>query len=58
LSLALQAGVEFTPGTHSFYEPFEGESFIRLNFASHPEKDIELGIKRLGSAMEQLSVPV
>jgi GntR family transcriptional regulator/MocR family aminotransferase len=54
LPLALETGVEFAPGTRFFPEPCEGEGFIRLNFASRTEAEIEEGMRRLGKALQRL----
>jgi GntR family transcriptional regulator/MocR family aminotransferase len=54
LPLALEAGVEFTPGTRFFSSPAEGAAFVRLNFAARTPQEIELGIQRLGTAMDRL----
>lgn len=51
LSPALQAGVEFTPGSWFFPNPVEGERYLRLNFATQPPDRIEEGIRRLGEVM-------
>lgn len=54
LGLALEAGVEFTPGSWFFPNPADGNSYLRLNFATHAPDQIEEGIRRLRRAMEQL----
>jgi DNA-binding transcriptional MocR family regulator len=33
-----------------------GDEWIRLNFASQPEEDIEEGIKRLGAVMRRMKI--
>ena len=55
LAFALDAGVEFTPGRAFFSNPAEGERYLRLNFASRTEEEIEKGIQRLGEAFRRLS---
>ncbi|MRR30422.1 aminotransferase class I/II-fold pyridoxal phosphate-dependent enzyme, partial [bacterium] len=47
LLLAIKKGVEFAPGTRFFANPEDGESFIRLNFATLMVEEIEEGITRL-----------
>ncbi len=51
LPRALQAGVEFSPGTRYFPEPDEGNAYIRLNFATHTPEEIDEGIRRLGQVI-------
>lgn len=51
LPLAMQAGVEFSPGTRYFPDPEEGKPFIRLNFAVRTPEEIDEGIRRLGEVM-------
>jgi GntR family transcriptional regulator/MocR family aminotransferase len=53
LPLAHHAGVTFAPGNDFFVEPRHGESFLRLNFATHPPEVIVEGVKRLGRAMRR-----
>lgn len=53
LPSALQAGVEFTPGSWFFPNPVEGERYLRLNFATQPPDRIEEGIRRLGEVMRR-----
>lgn len=48
LPLAAAEGVEFAPGTRFFPDPTEGESYLRLNFATQTPEAIEEGIRRLG----------
>lgn len=56
LPLAMQAGVEFSPGTRYFPDPEEGKPFIRLNFAVRTPEEIDEGIRRLGKVlMEKLN---
>jgi DNA-binding transcriptional MocR family regulator len=52
LSLAVRKGVEFAPGVRFTLEPAEGESYLRLNFATQTEERIELGIERLAKAIQ------
>lgn len=56
LPLALEAGVEFAPGTRFFANSGEGEPFLRLNFATRTEDEIDLGIRRLRKALDVLAV--
>jgi len=56
LPLALEAGVEFAPGTRFFSNPAEGEAFLRLNFASRTEEEIHLGIQRLSTALHRIRI--
>jgi len=57
LPRALQAGVEFSPGTRYFPEPDEGNAYIRLNFATHTPEEIDEGIRRLGQVMARYRDP-
>jgi GntR family transcriptional regulator/MocR family aminotransferase len=52
LPLALQAGVEFAPGSRFFPEPEGGERHFRLNFATLPPEKIDQGVQRLSVAMK------
>lgn len=54
LPLALNAGVEFAPGSRFFPTPDEGLPFIRLNFATCAPDEIEKGIRRLSKALDRL----
>jgi DNA-binding transcriptional MocR family regulator len=54
LPLVLEEGVEFAPGSCFFPDPAEGERYIRLNFATQSPEEIDIGIKRLKVALEQL----
>ena len=51
LSAACAEGVAFVPGNYFFIDGASGSEWMRLNFASQPEADIEEGIKRLGKAI-------
>lgn len=51
--LAVQERVVFVPGD-PFYTAEEKRSDFRLNFSCVDEKNIDIGIKRLGQAIEQL----
>lgn len=53
LPLALAAGVEFAPGWRFFPNPADGESYLRLNFATQTPEEIEQGIQRLGVALDK-----
>jgi GntR family transcriptional regulator/MocR family aminotransferase len=55
LPLACEKGVAFAPGSTFFPDRSDGEHSMRLNFAAHPPKAIEDGIKRLGKAIKQLA---
>ncbi|MCL4862161.1 MAG: PLP-dependent aminotransferase family protein [Caldilineaceae bacterium] len=55
LPLAAEAGVEYAPGTRFFPIPADGESYLRLNFATQPPAEIEEGIRRLASALHRLN---
>lgn len=50
LSKAMAEGVEFAPGTRFFANPEEGESFLRLNFATVSPENLEIGVQRLAKA--------
>ncbi len=53
--LAYEEGVTFAPGSGFFPDGFDGERYIRLNFAIQPPDDIETGIRRLGKAIKRLA---
>lgn len=55
LPLALEAGVEFAPGTRFFPNPAEGEPYLRLNFATRTPAEIDEGIQRLAQAIQRCS---
>ena len=55
LPLACKEGVAFVPGSYFFINGKSGDEWIRLNFASQPDEDIEEGIKRLGKAIRKLT---
>jgi GntR family transcriptional regulator/MocR family aminotransferase len=52
LERALAEGIEFAPGTRFFNNPQDGEPYLRLNFAVQPPEQIEIGIRRLGRALQ------
>ena len=52
----MEAGVEFAPGTRFFSNPAEGEAFLRLTFASRTEEEIDLGIRRLSTALHRIRI--
>ena len=54
LPVACKEGVSFVPGNYFFTDGASGREWIRLNFASQPESDIEEGIKRLGRAIRKM----
>jgi GntR family transcriptional regulator / MocR family aminotransferase len=54
LPLALEEGVDYAPGSRFFVNPEEGERFLRLNFATQSEENIEAGIQRLVKAIDRL----
>lgn len=53
LPFALDEGVEFAPGWRFFPDPADGDSYLRLNFATQTPEEIEEGIRRLGVAMKK-----
>jgi GntR family transcriptional regulator/MocR family aminotransferase len=53
LPLALEQGVEFTPGNWFFSDSVEGEAYLRLNFSVQTPEDIRIGIRRLGIALDR-----
>jgi GntR family transcriptional regulator/MocR family aminotransferase len=55
LPLAYQAGVVYRPGSLFYPDDTEHARHLRLNFTTHPPDIIEQGIKRLGSAIRQLT---
>ena len=55
LPVALQEGVEFTPGSRFFANAGEGERYLRLNFAVATLEEIDVGVRRLQGALERLS---
>jgi GntR family transcriptional regulator/MocR family aminotransferase len=52
--LALESGVRYAVGTRFFPRPSEGERFLRLNFATQAQPEIEEGIRRLAAAARRL----
>jgi GntR family transcriptional regulator/MocR family aminotransferase len=56
LHLAWQEGVTFAPGTGFFPSTQDGRNWLRLNFVSQAPERIDEGIKRLGRAIERLTV--
>ena len=54
LPFAAEEGVEFSPGSHFFLNPEEGEGYLRLNFATQTPDNIDEGIQRLASALTRL----
>ncbi len=54
LPVACKEGVAFAPGNLFFTDGASGDEWLRLNFASQTEEDIEEGIKRLGGAMRRM----
>jgi GntR family transcriptional regulator/MocR family aminotransferase len=55
LPLACEQGVAFAPGPSFFPRQNDGRSFARLSFVAQPPEDIEIGITRLGWAIEKLA---
>jgi GntR family transcriptional regulator/MocR family aminotransferase len=55
LPLACEQGVAFAPGSTFFPEAHIGQSFVRLSFVAQPTQDIEVGIARLGWAIDRLA---
>ena len=55
LPRAVEAGVEFTPGSWFFPNPADGARYLRLNFATQPPERIQEGIRRLGAAIKVMS---
>jgi GntR family transcriptional regulator/MocR family aminotransferase len=56
LPLAAEEGVRYAPGGRFFADRAQGESYLRLNFATQTPADIEEGIMRLGRAIQRLAV--
>ncbi len=54
LSLAVEEGVSFAPGSHFFLEEGAGRGWMRLNFVSQPAEEIEEGMKRLGRVIRKM----
>jgi GntR family transcriptional regulator / MocR family aminotransferase len=54
LALACEEGVAYAPGNNFFPEGSAGQGWMRLNFVSQPEQEIDEGIKRLGKAIKRL----
>jgi DNA-binding transcriptional MocR family regulator len=48
--------VDFVPGSRFFPDGTQGKDWIRLNFVLNSLDEIEEGIKRLGTAIEQVAV--
>lgn len=55
LPIACKEGVSFVPGNYFYIDGKSGSEWLRLNFASQPEEDIEDGIKRLGKALRKIT---
>ena len=55
LPLAIEEGVSFAPGSQFFTDGTGAKGWMRLNFVSQPEEEIEAGIKRLGKAIRRLA---
>jgi DNA-binding transcriptional MocR family regulator len=55
LPIAQKEGVDFVPGSKFFSDGTQGKDWMRLNFVLHSPDEIEQGIKRLGTAIEQLA---
>lgn len=55
LSLAAEEGVEYAPGSRFFPQPIDGDSYMRLNFATQTPEDINEGMWRLGCALQRLT---
>lgn len=51
---AAEEGVDYAPGSRFFADRFEGEGYLRLNFATQTPEDIEQGMRRLGTPLERL----
>jgi GntR family transcriptional regulator / MocR family aminotransferase len=56
LPVACKEGMAFAPGNFFFTDGVSGREWIRLNFASQPEEDIEEGIRRLGTAIRRMVI--
>lgn len=52
--IALDEGVDFTPGSWFTPNAAEGEGYLRLNLATQAPDEIQVGIQRLGIAMRRL----
>jgi GntR family transcriptional regulator / MocR family aminotransferase len=55
LPLAVEEGVNFTPGSRFFTEESAGAHYLRLNFASQPPEMVQEGIRRLAKAIRRLA---
>lgn len=55
LPFAAHHGISYAPGSWFTISPQDGEGYLRLNFAVQTPEKIDLGIQRLGKAMEQLA---
>ncbi|MBF0545935.1 MAG: hypothetical protein HQM08_15945 [Candidatus Riflebacteria bacterium] len=55
LPIAIEEGVDFSPGSNFFPGVSNGNTNLRLNFAIELPEMIEEGIKRLGRAIKRLS---
>jgi len=47
----IREGVSFAPGAMFFPEPAD-QPFLRLNYASHNEEEIERGVATIGRLMQ------
>lgn len=54
LTVAMEEGVDFAPGTAFFPDGTQGTSWLRLNFVAQAPAQIEEGIKRLGKSIKRL----
>ena len=54
LPYATRLGVSYAPGSWFTVDPEDGEDYLRLNFAVQTPENIDLGIRRLGSAIRRL----
>lgn len=52
--LASAQGMSYAPGSRFFLHGDAGSNYLRLNFATQPPEAIEVGIMRLGRAVQEL----
>ena len=54
LPLAVEAGVDFMPGSSFYPDGTDDRGWLRLNFVVQPVEEIDEGIRRLGEAIRRL----
>jgi DNA-binding transcriptional MocR family regulator len=52
----MDEGVTYSPGSLYYIDPAEGVDFMRLNFTMQSPEAIEEGMRRLGKAINKLTM--